>query len=440
MANNFKIIISGAIYVSKSGNDSTGSGTANSPYLTVSKALSIIGSINGNIVIGAGFYQENVYIASTGSNTYINIYGDGDVELNGSSIGGTAISIGGNNSTGTSKTVNLFNLRIIGYSILFGTGGTNTPNYYYTLTNCMIQDMVTFVQSDNGGTSGQQFITSAIGSIILNTIGFKYGASNVIISKNTFINSYCVASSNTNIPMSSLMIINSYFDTLSNITVPTSGIPIVFNNCNILSIVNGVSASSYAGSHPGILTQLYTESPSTAFNQITTYDYTLKSTSTLKNAGTDGQQIGCEPVSSSFDGNSSSQIVDQSNVTINGNGDVILTSPATSGYITFQIDLGSISIIRRIKMFRSDSRPLETIDYDNTSTNPNRLIYEMRWANTTGALSSATFKVFEWNTQPTLDASNVPNGDPTFNPSTQNNITARYIEVRATLRNDGIGG
>ena len=84
MANNFKIIISGAIYVSKSGNDSTGSGTANSPYLTVSKALSIIGSINGNIVIGAGFYQENVYIASTGSNTYINIYGDGDVELNGS--------------------------------------------------------------------------------------------------------------------------------------------------------------------------------------------------------------------------------------------------------------------------------------------------------------------------------------------------------------------
>lgn len=46
------------IYVSKSGNDTTGLGTINSPFLTVTKALTLATATRKNIHVGPGVYQE----------------------------------------------------------------------------------------------------------------------------------------------------------------------------------------------------------------------------------------------------------------------------------------------------------------------------------------------------------------------------------------------
>lgn len=71
------------IYVSTTGNDNTGDGTASRPYATVTKALnSIPKNLNGNVVeinIGAGTYSENAVIR--GFNGVLQLYASGVVTI-----------------------------------------------------------------------------------------------------------------------------------------------------------------------------------------------------------------------------------------------------------------------------------------------------------------------------------------------------------------------
>ena len=68
---------------------------------------------------------------------------------------------------------------------------------------------------------------------------------------------------------------------------------------------------------------------------------------------------------------------------------------------------------------------------------PNRLTYKMSWADDEATLVAPS-ALFEWNTVPTIDAYNVTNGDPAFDPDTEKRIYARYLQIEITLRSDGL--
>lgn len=69
------------LYVSTSGNDTTGDGTQNSPFRTIKKAVQTVPYINvTNIIVAAGTYSEDeIEIAS---DKHINMYFSGNVTIN----------------------------------------------------------------------------------------------------------------------------------------------------------------------------------------------------------------------------------------------------------------------------------------------------------------------------------------------------------------------
>jgi len=80
----------GGVYVALFGNDTTGNGSRQSPYRTISKACNVVGT-SGIVVIGSGVYREQY----TGTFSSITFVGDGNVIWEG--IGLSTAWVSGNN-------------------------------------------------------------------------------------------------------------------------------------------------------------------------------------------------------------------------------------------------------------------------------------------------------------------------------------------------------
>ena len=129
------------IYVKKTGNDSSGNGSNGSPYLTITKAVSVVNN-SDRIIIGAGTYTENnIGSAVTKTNVRICDLGDGMVIISGSD--GTADASTGNvirayngwiidGSTGS----NLQNIEILGGNRSCVSSKSGTKNF--SVKNCIL--------------------------------------------------------------------------------------------------------------------------------------------------------------------------------------------------------------------------------------------------------------------------------------------------------------
>ena len=81
--------------------------------------------------------------------------------------------------------------------------------------------------------------------------------------------------------------------------------------------------------------------------------------------------------------------------------------------------------------------PTDVIDTLKTDTKPNRMQYERRWADDEAGLAAAALHLFEYGVKPQFDGS-VGNGAGAFDPSSATPITARWIVLKLTIRDDGV--
>lgn len=220
------------IYVSTTGSDDEGTGSADSPYGTISNALSNIDETHNTIIITEGSYIESGISISDN----VSIIGQGNVVINGNNEG----IIFSFTTTGTN--VKIANLTLTngagqyGGAIGIGTSSsTNRPNVNLTI------DSVRFINNTATGSS-------SYGGAIYISAGY-----------------------------SNVTVINSYFE---NNRATTSGGAIYATNRNILNVTNSTfinNAANYAGAIDliGYSTSSYTITNSVFRNNqaISSYGY-----------------------------------------------------------------------------------------------------------------------------------------------------------------------
>lgn len=134
----------GWCYVALYGNDSTGNGSRQLPYRTITKAATL-GTIN--LVLGSGVYRELAIIANTGG---VSLIGDGDVAID--------ISYNGALFSGSGDSSNWYNIKFMGngvstvntvanpirayaaYDVVFDGAYTGVASYNGMFTNCIISN------------------------------------------------------------------------------------------------------------------------------------------------------------------------------------------------------------------------------------------------------------------------------------------------------------
>lgn len=134
----------GWCYVALYGNDSTGNGSRQKPYRTITKAATL-GTIN--CVLGSGVYRELAVIANTGSMTLI---GDGDITVD--------LSYNGALFSGSDDSANWYNIKFTGnglstintsanpirattaFDVIFDGCYTSTGSYNGMFTNCIVSN------------------------------------------------------------------------------------------------------------------------------------------------------------------------------------------------------------------------------------------------------------------------------------------------------------
>jgi len=113
-----------------------------------------------------------------------------------------------------------------------------------------------------------------------------------------------------------------------------------------------------------------------------------------------------------------------------------------SGSITSAIiDQGSSKVIREIDAAFVTGAPNaaapSTFPSGSNNSHPVRYQYEMRYGNST---PSGDYKIFEWGRQPLVNPNGTGSGDIAFETgSTQLPVSARYLQLRITLRNNMSG-
>ena len=177
----FGLVFSGAVsaadvYVNTTGNDATGTGTINNPYLSVSKGVSKV-SNGGTVYIADGVY-------SGANNRGITI--NKNMTIRGQSEAGTIIDAQKLNrifTIQTSYTVNMFNLTLRNGNVT-NLGGSIENNGNLKLTHCTITN-------NYGGVSGGAIINNNMASLTVtdctfnkNSVNFDEGNGGAIINHN----------------------------------------------------------------------------------------------------------------------------------------------------------------------------------------------------------------------------------------------------------------
>jgi hypothetical protein len=156
------------IYVAPNGNDTTGTGSQQNPYLTIAKALTqralISNTIEVSIILSSGTYAENPTLTR---NTYLVGVQTGESRQPCNITG--AITL--NDTTGS---MGISGLEVIGSVSTLGLGGT------YTIFGCNISSSATAITA----TTGSVFITECR---ISNTSGSTITSSSTILIRDCVI-------------------------------------------------------------------------------------------------------------------------------------------------------------------------------------------------------------------------------------------------------------
>ena len=418
-------------YVSKSGNDANAGTSYALSKLTIQAALNL--GTGNTIIIGAGLYNEKITDALIGNH---NIYMDGVVILDGTGIGNSNVAI------------NLY------------PGGNILP--YYTGGLLIVQNHIATTLM----SMGEYNIVSKI--------------SNVIFISNSNTTCFSVGSYNNGLTFS-----NCVFSGFSTVffTSGTGNIPCSFSNCTFYNGTTAISVNStstptvtiswcifsnfttawsigsstrlaylndnqyYNVTNWKIGANTYTTLPQVQsvnvnydsrsivanpnFTDVTNNIFYLKSASSV------GSRIGAYPygitggASNDFDG----KWLITGSVDNSGwyNSDGNVSKNVTTGFFELVggitgiiwspvMDIGSIQVISQLDLAVRDKYPYSVIDSTNADVLPNYQTSEIRVNNTTFNQNDG---VIAWTTVKNNCAFTLP-------------LVGRYVQIRITIRNNGV--
>jgi len=462
MANHFNK--SGDFYVSAlDGNDTSGTGTAENPVQTIAKAVLLAesaGSDYQQIIVGSGIYNERITFASAGVN-YSTIEADGVVIVDGTGLAATSIYQGIPNPW-----------TWIGISFVnFGAILTHSTNYGCNFTNCSFKNVNSFTtnQVSNTYPTTRLIFTNCVFENLVQTNTVFY-IRNVTFTDCTFINcdptgNKGVSSGNTYAPRYRRCVFSA--DSGSIITTAGNGLTPFFESCifqeNLrISISTGGFLNTditedflnnnpqfFAGSIIASMSFNDNITGSGTYNQLNNTMPINATTSDLYIRGPIGALNGAGGLAPrtayGFDNESANPLhttggATWDNITTSSLGGFqISSSTVPSGSITTAvIDQGSIKIVKSIDTAftttANNAAAPSTYPSGSNNHNPVRYQYEMRYGNTTPL--SGNYSIFEWGQTPFVNSNGTGSGDQLFDTGSYINISARYLQLRITLRSD----
>lgn len=414
-------------FTAKNGNDANPDFDPTQPKLTLTAAAnSLPANVASTVVAGAGAYAE---FSLPDRRQYMS---DNLCTINGTS---TETLLGLNANTNTS--IQGWYISDLDYIYNFNTG-SNAAAFEYTgniFVNCKFRIDMTGAGAGELRIRFEQcvFINCQINYIVSGTDSVKswadYFASieqgnfeGCIFISTDLVNETRESGGNPN-----CQLFNCYVDPDSSVI----GAEVIrYSN------VQGTIDQSMFGSP--VYTNNISEDPQ--FSRPEYFDYTLQATSPMIGAGYGGRNITLQKAAFSFDkDNSDVSGGTITNVTFQSSGEWTLTNPAMIGTVeTDVIDLGRNRVLGKISSLGTSDYLNDVPDFDNAATNvhfPNNLDFEMRWADLEADVSSASWEVFRFGHAPTFDGTRY-NGEADFNWGGQSTISARYIQLRITLRPD----
>lgn len=404
------LALAGYVFVSKSGDDSTGDGSPDNPYLTIAQAMTA--GVN-SMVIGTGRYNEQ---AGNANQKYRFFYGDGLVVLDGQGFTTPFVTYNFDNPLGLFEDLVILNWQV------FANKTSNRITSFYP-TDCLIINATLTVAGGNGRIYGERCI--AINSYILGESAPGFFKGSIMLG--------------TEIPPKSPLI-NCYLDdgcSGSNDSIGT----------NYNAIDPACTATFDAAANVNSITLADPK-----FVNPDYYDFSVQADSELLGAGQNGVNIGGVLLGTSFSEGTDELdaiIANHSNLTYNGLGEIVITdeqntTTGQSGIEELELAPYTFDILRflgKINLLGIPDFVDDVPDVENVP-NPNFLSYELRWAGVGEDITQAAYYAFRWNFIPTVnrDAGGVitkSNGQPSFDWANEEKIVAKKFQVRITIKATG---
>jgi len=466
--------LSGDYYVDAVAGDDANAGTSTAPFKTIPAAIAAAeagGSGYQDIVVGAGTYTDRLVAGST--TDYLCFKADGEVIFDASSTGDSAFYNGKfwvvngfkivdveqalQKSSNDAYRVNfhkcyikncpdwyidLIMAELATYhdsSCIFeNVGSTNisTSHYarYFSFTNCMfINSWQPGMRLSGGYFSSNTLPAAAQSCIFINTK--DDGITNYYMSSTTYgnvrnclFNEYAIYRDSTGTKRSGSALAE-YFDT-NNGNYWESGALVTSMSFN--TAISGSNMMSDAiFTLPGVASnrdyfQNYNLGTNTRFagtnNMATAYGYDDSASNPLHTAG----------------GATWTNITSS----IAGGLQISASTHPTGTIESAVIDQGSPKFIREIKTSYSSTElgatGISVYTASVANQYPTRQTFEMRYGNTAD-LSSNTYKIFDLGSPIYVDLNGSGSGDINFTTGSNANITARYLQLKYTLRTNFTG-
>lgn len=296
-------------YVAKWGNDATGNGSRDRPFLTIAKGT-VNSTTNRLVVIGTGVYRESCAVTNT--NALPNIFvADGNVTIEGTGINNFLSNSQGGYIFDGFKITNFLNI------------GNSAAQYALKFTNCVISNILGTVE--NRSLLSRNNIYVNINRLFDTTAnGMTVSAFSRYFVNNTFINiKNLQILQGTNVPFG--LIYNIYKNCNIQFQVATGSDYNIYHNCNfrfnatagtqpiglpedsgntyvpsgwmatrpttVAAIQAGQVAAGFGG--VGFANSMVTDP---LFNNVALGDFTLQPTSPARNLAYEGTFVGAKSV------------------------------------------------------------------------------------------------------------------------------------------------
>jgi hypothetical protein len=467
--------ISGDYYVDARSGDDGNPGTSAEPFKTIPAAIAAAeagGSGYQDIVVGAGTYTDRLVAGTT--TDYLCFKADGEVIFDASNTGDSAFYNGKlwrvegfkiidveealQKSSNDANRVNfsrcyikncpdwfidLAMLEISTYHdtncIFENVGNTNlsTSHYarYWAFSNCMfIDSWMPGYRQVGTAFSGNSYPAQTTSCVFVNTsdnqiVNFYQTHNTFGFVRNCFFNEHAIYKDSGATRYSGSGLIE-YFE-----TNPDSRAAIAGASAGSASFNNDISGSN-------MISDASFTMPGLAANRDFFHNYRL---------GAKGRFAGTNNMATAYGYESASSNAFHpmggatwTNITASDAGGLQISASAhpTGTIESAVIDQGSVKVIREVKTsFTSTvlgATGIAAISSSAENQFPSRETFEMRYGNTSN-LSSNTYKIFDTALPTYVDINGSGSGDIAFNTSSLSFPTARYLQLKFTLRTNMTG-
>lgn len=398
------------IFVSKSGNDGTGDGSPQTPYLTIAKAHTEQPNNNYTIVVGAGSYTiVNLNLSAKTTRLIC----DGYVIFT-----GNGIDNGFQLANSASSTVNF-----IKGAIFFNFGNVRS---IWGGTNSAPRIIECTLVNSNYGFEGTAYVSvvQVEKCIFINSIQLtsSTGTNGGSVVNSIYINSPILRT------RAGDSIKNCFFDQNSSFTSLAVSVEIKFNafNGSFTNASTGTVSNNYFNITP-------------FFNNKSGFDLSVSPSSQLIAAGENGANIGAVFIGKGyFQGvpEMDEGVDSNTNIAFNSLGELELQagSSAVETFETGEEEALELSVMGAINISGFLDLVNNTPDTDNTLTNPNQLILEINVAQLDGIFEG--WKKYRWNERPTLNGDGTSNGESDYDWSDNQPLRWKKRKFRISLRSN----